>query len=296
MRRRQKDLDEVMPTWFDDVSTKFPGFTCETKKGKIYLCHMETDEDGNEYKVREKMGYTCFIEGVQSVKSVAMPEVDTIFYDEFLPDNNVYLRQDQPFFEPECLMSLYMSVARGYKQPIRPNVKIVCIANHISVFNRYFTYFGVNLASQDSFKQNGVFAEKWFNEEIASRMLETDVGKFLATTKYGQHAIFNQSLKDIQSNICKPPHVTTPLYELYFQEWYTAFGDEYGNIYFKKSYDETLPWKYKVIDTDGMDSIPWFRGNIVKATQKTADNGMVFYADMSVKSVLGGMFQPKIIG
>lgn len=311
LRRQRKELDFVCPTWFNDISEKFPEWGYEYKKGKMYLTKTvepepepepETPRRGRPRtkepeptKISYLMGHTMHLADTQAMKGISMENIDTIFFDEFLPDNNVYLRKDNPLYEPEMLMNIYTSVARGYGRAIRPEVKIICVANNVTLFNPYFSYFGVDLTDKDRYKKNGVYAEKWFNEAIAKEIMETDFGQFIAGTRYGQHSLFNESLKDINSNIRKPPAKTRPLYQLYFYDWYLALGDEYGNVFFKKSYDPTLAIKYKLHDVEDMDDVPWFQGSIVKITQNISNAGKLYYENMAVKSVLAGFFMPKLV-
>lgn len=284
LRRMAEDIKQCMPTWGDDIMECFPGYYIEHKKNAIYLCKGE-----GENATKEICGYTTYLRGVSRLKSVPMVDIDLIFFDEFLPDDNRYLEKSMPFYEPEMLMSLYLSVARGYKQVIRPEVQIICVANNISMFNPYFTYFHVDLSHNSKFKHAGVYAERWMNEAIANEMKQTHVGKFLTGTKYGDYALDNIALHDVQSHISKPPAKATQVMSVYFADWYSVFSHN-AALYVRKSYDPSFPRKYKLADIKTEETIPWLQGDILRAVQAVGKNDQIYYDSMSTKSIFAGIF------
>lgn len=284
LRRMAEDLKQAMPTWGDDIMETFPGYRIETKKNAIYLVHGEGD---NEEK--EICGYTAYLRGTSRLKSVPMTTIDTILYDEFLPDDNKYLERSMPFYEPEMLMSLYMSVARGYNQVIRPEVQIICIANNISMFNPYFTYFRVDLTHNQRYKHKGVYAERWINHSVAEEIKKTHVGQFLSGTHYGAYAIENEALHDVYSHIAKPPASAIPIMCIYYSEWYTAYQSDCF-VYIRKCNDPTFPRRYKLVDFASEETIPWLQGDILRALQSRGRSDCIWYDSMSTKSIFAGIF------
>lgn len=293
MRRRELDIRMVCKQWFSDIGNKFPEYYTEHKNNTFYLCRDYIDSAGETQTDRQPCGYTTYLDGITRLKSVPRESVTTIFFDEFLPDNNVYLHREDPFYEPEMLMNLYLSVARGYKQVIRPNVRIICVSNNISMFNPYFTYFNVDIVHKDKYFKNGIYAEKWINYDVVKAMEETQVGAFLSKTRYGKHAIYNESLKDIETNIAKPPKLVYPLYCVHFHQWYTFFEGADGNVYIKASNDKTMKRRFKLLDSPDVEGVPWFKGELVKSLMKMADKERIYYDSMATKSVFGGIFNPK---
>lgn len=284
LRRMAEDIKQVMPTWGDDIMETFPGYRIECLKNRIYLVKGE-DED----EEREVCGYTAYLRGTARLKSVPMVDIDLIFYDEFLPDDNKYLEKSMPFYEPEMLMSLYLSVARGFGQVIRPEVQIVCVANNISMFNPYFTYFHVDLTHNAKYKKDGVYAERWMNETVANEMRKTHVGKFLSGTRYGEYALDNVALHDVYSHIAKPPACAIPIMCIYYIDWFTVYQMD-ANLYIRKCNDPTFPRRYKLVDFASEETMPWLQGDILKALQRTGRNDLIWYDSMGTKSIFAGIF------
>lgn len=284
LRRMAEDLKQAMPTWGDDIMVSFHGYHIECKKNVIYLCK-EVDDDIE----REVCGYTCYLRGVSRLKSVPLVDVDIILYDEFLPDDNKYLDKSNPFFEPEMLMSLYMSVARGYGEVIRKNVQIIAIANNISMFNPYFTYFHVDLTHNTRHKKDGIYAERWMNETVANALKETDVGKFLSETRYGAYALDNVALHDIKSHLANPPGHAQPILCIYYIEWYTVYQVD-NRVYIKRGNNPTYPRRFKLTEIANECSLPWLQGDLLKALQRTGRNDLIWYDSMSTKSIFAGIF------
>lgn len=292
IRRRDVDLKDAMPVWFDDISFKFPNYSLDTKKNTIVISKVEDNPETGEKEIKSSnvCGYYTYLSALSRLKSMPMEDVTTILFDEFLPDDGRYLKTADPFYEPQLLMSLYMTVARGIGKPIRTNVKIICIANTTSLFNPYFTYFGIDMTGKQNYLKDGMLVEITYNQKAADEIKATDFGRVLQRTRYGGYALENQSLLDIKSQIHAIPEKARPYCLVYFNKWYGAFVDDSG-VYWKNTYDETFPHKYKLIDDEMCDGIPWFKGSIVKIFKTMNERGQVFYSTLEDKAVLAGLFQ-----
>lgn len=291
IRRRDVELKEAVPVFFDDISIDFPGYSLTTKKNNFYLNKVEYDPESGESEIVDvnHCGYFTHLGALPRLKSMPLQDVDTIFFDEFLPDDGRYLRQYDLAYEPQLLLNLYMTVARGVGQPIRPDVKIICAANTTSFYNPYFSFFGIKLINQKVYKRDGMLVEFTLNTKAADEIRQTDFGKVLERTAYGQYALNNQSLLDINSQIASVPHDARPYCQLYFNDWYAAFMHPTG-VYWKKTYDSTFTNNYKLIDSEITDGLPWFSGGIVQIFKELDAQGDLYYHSMEEKSVLAGFF------
>lgn len=293
LRRYQIDIDVCMDTFFDDISNVFPGWLFEKIGNRLYL--YKENEAGEKYDVR-CCGYTFPMSAVYKLKSIPFEQIKTIFFDEFIPENLQYLKPLEPTYEPNMLLSLYMTVARGYKKVIREDVKIICVANAVTLFNPYFSFFGIDLVSKKKVKKNGVYAELIENKSVVEEIRKTKIGKLLEQTNYGNYALGNQSYHDIYSDINKHGKRDKAFCELFFNdEWYIAYVDFTKDIItFAKGYDKTLKQKYKLQDFETDDVVPYFTGDIVKFFRKMASENKIRYESMEIKSVLSGFIIPNI--
>lgn len=298
LRRTGEDIKRAIPKWFEDISFKFPNLEITTEKHTFYNTKpIAWDDDGNPTEFeRERMGY--YFSLGETIKSIPFEKVTTIFFDEYLPDDGRYLHASNPFWEPEQLLNIYMTVARGVNKPIRDNVKLVCVANNISIYNPYFNYFGIDLSGYDgsayySVVNNGVYAEMVFNEEIAKAMAESKIGGILERTRYGQHATQNQALLDTQFNIVpKLPdklHYELGLYTPF--GWVSCWSDGFGALFWRDGADKQNPNRFKTVPIpDYPFSVPYLQGFIYKNMRNVFLADKMYYENGHVKAAVAGLF------
>lgn len=292
LRRHVNDIDMSAPTWFDDIGNVYPNYNVEFKGNIFYAKNLDID-------TVDICGYAFALSMIHKLKSVPMEDVDFIFFDEFIPENLQYLKPLDPTYEPKLLLSVYLTVARGYKRPIRDEVKIICAANLITLYNPYFSFFSITIKpSKKQYNKivyNNVYVEIVTLEETANLIRESKIGKVLENTSYGDYALSNVPLLDVESNIKKRPQRCRVFFEIYLYKWYICYFDDYGNNYIAPGFDQNVKLKYKVTDVEG-DNILWFKGDIVRTMRKCVENNKLFYHDMETKSALMGLLTPRVGG
>lgn len=281
IRRNQVDIEKTNDTFFDDISYKFPGYVM-TKKNNTYFLQKD-DEDP------AICGYYYALTEVSKLKSMVLDKVTTIFFDEFLPDDNKYLNKLDPTYEPKLIFSIYLTVARGYKKPIREDVKFIASANNISLFNPYFAFFKIDLSKKKKVIVNNVYAELVYNKEIAKQIENTKIGQIMRSTSYGAMALSNQMLYDYDRHVCKIPPNTRLWCMLYCYEWYMVFTDE-RNFYIKDGYSSTCKKRFRIIG-EIKEDMPLYKGDIVKLFKKQYTADRIFYTSQSVRSKLAGFLE-----
>lgn len=243
-RRYRSDLDKVVPTLFDDVAEKFPGHEIKTDKNIVYV-------DG------DIAGYCVAVSEFIKYKSVSFQNVDTIMFDEFLPEDGKYLGGKQnPNLEPELCLNFYQSVARGYDKPIRDDVIFLFIANSVTINNPYFYYFNIDkkLKSDTKFMRGSGFnVEINKNKSIADTIGDSKFGDLIRGSKYEEYALGNEFYLDSNEFIKKyntrKRYIMTFLYnKIYYGLWSTDdnfyyLSEKYEvnckNIYSLNSKDHT---------------------------------------------------------
>lgn len=293
LRRNENDVKMAGPEFFNDIQNKFPGWHMEFKGNKFFIGHLDAD---GEWTSRDCCGYAFSLNTIKKLKSVPLSKVCTIFYDEFLPDDMRFLHPSEPTYEPNMLLSVYMTVARGYKRVIREEVKLICCANVVSRFNPYFSVFGINLARSNKYKSKSIYARILHNKEVAQALKESNIGELLERTTYGRYALDNIPLADVNSGIAKHKKNDRAFLNLhFFDTWYIAyFSLEEDSFIFAKGYDKTLKRKYKIDDAEGLDDIPYFTGQIYRDFKDLAGRSKVKYESMEIKVQLAGFLQPTI--
>lgn len=291
LRRNKVDLDMSIPVWWDDISHEFTGYGIVTEKNRFYIG--ELDDEG-KLVGKTCCGYYYSMAQAGKLKSMPLERVDIIFFDEFLPEDGRYLHPGNPYYEPEMLLSIYMTVARGYKQVVRPEVKFVCVANMISIYNPYFSLFNVDLTGRRKHKINGVYAEIVTNDSVSAEIRKTQIGKILETTGYGAYALDNVSQLDDYGHIyTKLPRDAHLWLQLYLHRWYQCWHSPGNGYYWQAGYDKHFPRNYRAVPIPGSDDkTPMFDGDVLKMMKLAATNDYHYYKDMQTKNALMGLLIP----
>lgn len=292
LRRNEVDIKMCVHEWFDDIGNEYPAWDMYAKGGKFFIGKRTAD---GEVKHPEVCGYYHSMSKAAKIKSIPLETVDTIFFDEFIPEDGRYLQPSNPYFEPQMLMNIYLTVARGYKKVIRPEVKVICAANMITMYNPYFSLYGIDLTNRKKQIVNNVYAEITYNREIADTIRNEKIGAVMMATGYGEYALDNVSQVDDYGHLAQKPQNAKLQFQLYLYKWYQAWMDRSGYLYFVENYDRTFPIKYQIVPVPGNDEpIPLFDGDILKAVKKTAKNDYIYYDTMQTKTALMGILQPQL--
>lgn len=230
MRRYDEDLKKVIPTFFDNNAFMHPEMEFDVMGSK----------SGAIFKINgEDCGIAVALSVANKYKSIGMADYDTILFDEFLPEDDVYLPD-----EVGKAMSFYMSVARGYGQVIREEVKFVFLANNVTLNNPYFRELGIRDRIQVGVHytvdpDRAWVVEMFNNAEIANKIASTPFGKMLAKTQYGDFALKSQFMLDDPTFIQKPTGASRYFCTLVWN------GESYG-VY--EYYEEGLYYVSKNVD------------------------------------------------
>lgn len=294
IRRTDEDIKTAAFTFFDDIKVKFPNYGMEHISGRFYIGKLDPD---NDLINPQLCGYSFSLNRLHKLKSVVLDQVDFIFFDEFLPEDNRYLHPNDPEFEPTQLMSMYMTVARGINRPIREEVKLVCVSNLSTSYSPYHSYFGISMGNKTRGIFNGVYAENVVNLNTSNAIRDSKFGAILQSTSYGDFALNNTALADDDRNIIpKVPRQANPWFNLRVRnKWYMCLFDLDG-IYFTERYDKTLKEKYGFsaidIDPEEIPNLPLFAGEIQKACCQYAKQDRVYFTSGFAKSAIYGLILP----
>lgn len=285
IRRNQVDVDLAVKTWADDIIQQMPNVAIWHEHGAFYL----RDEITGDVSL---IGYAYSMSMLHKLKSMPLEQVNTIFYDEFIPDNLRYLKPNDPNYEPQLLLSLYMTVARGFDRPIRDEVKLICCANLVTMYNPYFSFFGIDLTNKKKQINNYVYAELVTMDSINTEIRKSKIGKILDACNYGAYALDNVPLQDVNSNIEAPPKTARVIFQLYLYKWYQCLHDD-GCLYFREGYDRTFKENYKAVGLEAIEPVPWFKDDIFKMVLTYYKRDKIKYSKGAIKSALLGLFERK---
>ena len=207
LRRSEAELKMCKNNLFDAIiyNNEFPD--------------IEIKQKGNIYYINGLPAcYMFAVSTAYKMKSIAFPKVTKIFYDEFIPLNGVYLRDEV----------LYMNELVNTVDRYQNKTKVFFLGNSISYVNPYFSYYGITIDNNKEFYQSKnkmAVCQLFVDEDYQERAKNSNFGKLNAGTEYESYAINNEALMDNNAFICKRPTNTKLFFIFSFKiEGYKEIG------------------------------------------------------------------------
>ena len=197
VKRYRDDVRAIADKFFDNNAFKHPDLSFDADG-------FSSPDGGKFYINGEQVGMTVALNVATRMKGISASDYDLIWFDEFLNEDDRYLGNEVG----KCF-NLYQSVARGYGQAIRPNVKFVFTANHVSMNNPYFRELHirdkVRLGTKYTVDDDRAWVVEFTdNPQIEKEILATPFGKMIAKTQYGEYALKSKFYLDDPTFIEKP--------------------------------------------------------------------------------------------
>ncbi len=274
MRRYITELDTIKDELFNDIQ--------EYLDNEVYIEVKGYDIFINNHLAGKFVSLTSYAK----YKSVNMSEYDIIVFDEFIPEDNMYLKSKINYcYEPEICMNFYQSVARGLNKSFREGVKFIFISNAISTSNPYFAYFKIQNRiwnNQKKFYKDDVVSYEIV--QIDTKIEETSLGKFLSNTNYGKYAMNNQFYLDKQFCIKKELQKNAfCIYNISFNNKIYGVYRYDNTIHVHKSYVKNK--RTYSLEIDG--EYPFFKNSYeCSSLQNLAKNNRVLFYDVSIKNII----------
>lgn len=276
LRRFKEELKDI-GTFFDDIAEAFP--QCEFKvKGKTF------------YINNEIAGHAVPLSTSKIKKSVPMPKVSWIIFDEFIIDKGFYRYLPD---EVTCFLEFYETVART-----RDNVRVYFLSNALTITNPYFLYFKLELpTAKSNIKiKDDILIELVAKQEFIEFKKQTRFGKLISGTKYGDYAIENTFFRDNSTFIEKKTGQCAYSFGIKYLDntfgiWTNANA---GKMYVSYDTDDNFPYKFTVTKADHtpntllIESMRKYRP--FQYFIKNFQMGNVYFEDMNIKNQMYDLF------
>lgn len=269
LTRYKEDYKVIKDDWWEVVAYLFPEYTFSSVGKVIYA-----DNGIEKFAIGE---FVCLSEYVRA-KKVPRPHVKYIVFDECLNEDNDYLPN-----EIDKFLSVCDSIIRN-----RNDVRVILIANTISVINPYFDYFGITKLDRRFTKglHNSV-VEFTDSEEFVKYREQTKFGSSIKGTKYGDFAMKGEFMLDDTTNVMNKPNNTYHyLYNIILEGMNISVGMVNNLLYFSLSSDTNkktyTPYVEDAKKYNAMFCDKTFR--YFKHIQKYFLNNMVMYESLKIKN------------
>ena len=210
LRRYKSEFDDK-DKFFSDVANEFPQYEFKVD-GMTGLIRKSVPE-GVKPPKWQPMCFFITLATTIAKKSVPYPDVDFIIFDEFIIDQGSlhYISNEVTAF-----LDFYNTVDR-----FQDRVKVLFLANAVSIINPYFMYFHISPRRGQSIKiyQDGYSAvEIITNDKYAKHAASTRFGQMIKGTEYFNYAIGNTFKDDSDLFIKKKPDTAVFYYSFLFDK------------------------------------------------------------------------------
>lgn len=181
VRRYDSELKLIKERYLDDIKDSFEKDITFKKPNKFIF------DD-------EIMGYCFALSQAAHIKSNSFPAVQTIIFDEFLPEQNSHYLREEVF----AFLNFYETVARLRE------VRVFFLANAISIANPYFSFFHLSCPFQTNIMSNGdCLVELVADNDYIQMKESTRFGQLIKNTEFANYSIKNEFILDHNSFVEK---------------------------------------------------------------------------------------------
>lgn len=244
IRRYKTELKEAMmkkgnPIFFDQI-----------KKDPAVKGHKLTNTNDTMSIDGKVCGYAIPLSIANILKSATYEGVDTIIFDEFIIDKGHY-----HYLQNEVIQMLDVIETISRLRDIR----VLFLANSISITNPYFTFFDLTLPYNSEYKtfKDGLILV-YYGRNLKYREVKkaTRFGKLIDGTEYGKYAIDNEFLRDSKSFIKKKTKNCKFYFILVIQNKKFGIWCDYkeGYMFISNDYDPNCPVLFSINPDDHNES------------------------------------------
>ena len=181
----------------------------------------------------EPCGYAFGLSSTE--KSMALPDVSLIIFDEFLIEKGYkrYLND-----EVETFLNFYETVAR------MRDVPVLFLSNAVSFYNPYFVYFDLTTPFNSEFKKKGEHLVQLVKSEKYSEVKkQTRFYDIIGETRYAEYSVENKPLYDYnRKQVGRKSNKAINLFNIKTEQGVYGFWSDFANqlFYISNDYDEKI--------------------------------------------------------
>jgi len=194
------------------------------------------DYNNGAFYLKEELEPCGYAFGLSSTeKSMALPDVSLIIFDEFLIEKGYkrYLND-----EVETFLNFYETVAR------MRDVPVLFLSNAVSFYNPYFVYFDLTTPFNSEFKKKGEHLVQLVKSEKYSEVKkQTRFYDIIGDTRYAEYSVENKPLYDYnRKQVGRKSNRAINLFNIKTEQGVYGFWSDFANqlFYISNDYDEKI--------------------------------------------------------
>lgn len=220
-------------------------FKDEIKNGKMEKLFLpleregvveHVDYNGGAFYLKDELEPCGYAFGLSSTeKSMALPDVSLIIFDEFLIEKGYKKYLDD---EVDAFLNFYETVAR------MRDVTVLFLSNAVSFYNPYFVYFDLTTPFNSEFKKTGehliqlVSSEKFSDVKKQTRFYD-----IIGNTRYAEYSVENKPLYDYnKKQVGRKTNKAINLFNIKTEQGVYGFWSDFADqlFYISNDYDEKI--------------------------------------------------------
>ena len=275
--RYKNDMKDVADAFFKDIGSLFFSGHVMTSKSHANGTYIELFID------KRPAGYCSALTMVSKLKrfSHIFCDVENMLFDEYQDENNAYLKD-----EPEKLLSLHTTIARGQGQAVR-FVPVYMLSNSISIFNPYYRALGITAKINSNtrvFRGEGFVLLRIVIKDVAEAQRNSAFNRAFAGSGYLSSAIDNSFLNDDTFHVEKRYVSGKAIFGFYYAKtFYSVFvDDEY--YYVRKGGDRNVSTRFGVNQNDrAKDIVSIASTPYLNKLRIEYENAMIYFETQETK-------------
>lgn len=293
IRRYKDEADEPIKQFFKDIEYKYPDYEFKTTNKYLYI-RLKPVDPKTKWTEDDIAGYVLILSTASNKKSISYPNITTLVFDEFILEKGL---QNYLPNEPQKLLNLYETVARPGTE--HPRVRLFMLANAITISNPYFLYWGLSMPTKKDkngkyiwlHKSKPILVEDVRNEHFIDRKKNTEFGKLVENTTFGDFSIENKFLLDdsefIEKKGAKARYYFTFTYKDYTFGVWADFNE--GKLWVSYNVDPSFLLNYSLTLKDHKPNTLFIntkakRGHF-KVFIEAFKNGCLFFESQQIKNL-----------
>lgn len=270
LRRYKPEISLSKNEFFNDIAPLFTNVKFEVK-GRYFFIN------------KQKAGYAYALSQGSDLKSVALPEVEYLLFDEFIPEGTY-----RDFLPNECNQFAGVCSSIFRKRPI----KIFMLGNKVTTITPYQTYFNMPPFDRTFFDKSHsrlIYVDKNVNVNFNEKHEVTDFEIVFGDTEYFAYNSKNETLVDEETFVAKRPQNARIQFLIKIgATYYGCYYADGGRIWFDNNTDLSHPIRF-TYDLENLKECEILYNNTKNyaSTIKTVlELGGLYYANRKTKLAL----------
>lgn len=261
LKRTETEFEATRDNFWDDFVTEKRRFRFHKGRFEIGDREVDRDDEGNEVEeiTWRTLGYGVALSTISKLKGISIQNVGTVLWDEFVPYDGRYLRD-----ESDRLMDVLETVGR-----MRDDVRLIALGNknedgYYPIFRQLKLPISSNFEDDKiySFKGGEVVIYSFTNRAYVEAKKKTKLGKVARGTEFFEKMYDNKNVSNFSQLVIQKPKRYTKIFSIaingkFYNVGYALVNKSERGLYFEETNE---PGKYLYTCDKSIPTLPKIDG------------------------------------